>query len=122
MVDRRRLLVAGLAVAVGTALFALGSGPGAPGGTVVTNDPPRAEVTAGADEVDVRFAGTGDWAAATLTVDWNGSLSVASGDRRLEAVGERVVLAAPDGGPVRVSVTATGDGRAMVVYRATLRP
>lgn len=122
MVDRRRLLVAALAVAVGTGLFALGSGPGAPGGTVVTNDPPTAAVAADDGTVAVRFAGTGDWAAATLTVDWNGSLSVASGDRRLEAVGERVVLVAPDGGPVRLSVTAAGDGRAMVVYRATLRP
>jgi len=127
MVDRTRLLVAALAVVGGVALFMLGSGPGAlGGGTVVPNEVPAANVTAAPDDgtVTVRHAGPGDWESATLTVTWNGSLSVVAGERRLAAVGDRVVLAEPDGAgetTVGLTVTARGDGRETVVYEETLR-
>lgn len=129
MVDRHRLVIAALIVAVGAGLYALGSGPASLGGTVLPGAPPAAEVSvAPADAepgtVAVRFAGTGTWTTATLVVDWNASLRVVEGDRRLEQVGETVTLAeATESGAthVRLTVTAIGDGTEQVVYRETIR-
>lgn len=120
-------MVAALVVG-GAALFALGSPPGTFTGTVAPNEVPSVHVTTtprhdARGTVSVEFMDTGDWETATLTVDWNASLSVREGDRRLESVGERVVLAEPeDAGMtvVEVSVTATRDGRAALVYRKSL--
>jgi hypothetical protein len=129
MVDRTRVVVVAGVLLGGIALFALGSGPGTLTGTVAPNAVPEAAVTPApaSDEpgrVTVRFAGTGDWDAATLTVDWNGSLVVTEGERRLETVGESMTLSeANERGEtaVRVRVTATWEGRTAVVYRRVLR-
>lgn len=128
MVDRARVAAAVLVVVVGGGLFVLGSGPTTPGGTVAPNDVPTADVTVtpGDEEpgtVVVRFASTGDWESPALTVAWNESLEVADGERRLEEPGDTVTLAeqTPAGEtPVEVTVTATGSGRAMEVYRETV--
>jgi hypothetical protein len=129
MVDRTRLVALVVVVAVGGGLLALGSGPVSTDGTVATNQPPGANVTVAEGATDpgtvtVRFTSTGDWSTAALTVAWNDSLRVADGERRLEEPGEAVTLAdrnAAGETPVRVTVTATGGGRARTIYRETVR-
>lgn len=128
MVDRSRVAVAALVVVVGVGLFGLGQGPTTPGGTVAPNEVPVAEVTARPGDpgtVTVRFASAGDWASPSLTVAWNDSLRVADGERRLEAADDSVTLAerAADGDTaVRVTVTATGGGKARSIYREIVWP
>jgi hypothetical protein len=129
MVDRARVAVAVLVVVVGVGLFALGQGPGTPGGTVAPNEVPAADVTVtpGDDDpgtVTVRFASAGDWGSPSLTVAWNDSLRVAEGERRLDEPGDSVTLAeraVAGETPVEVTVTATDEGRAVEVYHRTVR-